>query len=137
MIIFQSTDNIPNVQLEVDDTMSIWFWIALVEFLVIVILIINLFRKNSNSKYDLEHINEIKKARTTNIDMDDLMGNINKSKDLYKELSRVCHPDKFINSEFEKKAELIFQEITKNKRNYKSLLELKERAKEELNLNFN
>lgn len=135
--IFQNTDKIQNMQLEDESSFSIWFWIALVEFLMIVILLVILLRRNFTSKNVNEQSEELKKAKNTNINMDDLMGDINHSKDLYKELSRVCHPDKFINSELEHKAELIFQEISKNKRNYKKLLELKERAKVELNLNFN
>lgn len=136
MIIFQNIDKVQNVQLEAEGTISIWFWIALLEFLLIVIFIVILLRRNSSTQNVNEHFDELKKAKNTNINMDDLMGDINHSKELYKELSKVCHPDKFVNSELKQKAELIFQEISKNKRNYKKLKELKERAKEELNLNL-
>jgi hypothetical protein len=48
-----------------------------------------------------------------------------------------CHPDRFA-TDAEKNviAENIFQEITKNKTNVKRLIELKEEAKQKLNINF-
>lgn len=68
-------------------------------------------------------------------------GNIIKSsfhtQPLYDELKVKCHPDRFPNDETKNKtADALFQEITKNKTNYKKLVELKERAKLELNINF-
>ena len=50
----------------------------------------------------------------TNLDMADLMLSINKASDLYKELSRKTHPDKFVNSEKEKIAEELFKEVESN-----------------------
>lgn len=56
---------------------------------------------------------------------------------LYNELKVKCHPDRFPNDEIKKKiANALFQEISKNKTNYKKLVELKERAKQELYINF-
>ncbi|MCH3884774.1 hypothetical protein [Tenacibaculum aquimarinum] len=68
--------------------------------------------------------------------MDALMNNINSSKLLYKELSRVCHPDRFVNSDKQKIAEEIFKNISKNKRKFKELEILKERAINELKIKF-
>jgi curved DNA-binding protein CbpA len=68
--------------------------------------------------------------------MNSLMDSINGSKDLYKELSRVCHPDRFTNSDKQKNAEEIFQEISKNKRDFNKLSELKKRVIAELNINL-
>lgn len=44
----------------------------------------------------------------------------------------MCHPDKFVNTSKEKIAEEIFQEISKNKRNYEELVMLKDSAINEL-----
>jgi curved DNA-binding protein CbpA len=69
-----------------------------------------------------------------NADMKNLVNSIAKSRELYKELSRQCHPDRFVNTDLQPTAEDIFQEISRNKRNYKILLALKERAIEKLNI---
>ena len=115
---------------------SIWFWISIVEFLVIIFLIIRLKRKNSDLTFSDLPNDKIKTAKSTAIDMDNLMNSINGSRDLYKELSKVCHPDKFVNTDKQKIAEEIFQEISKDRRNFEKLLAHKERAKKELNINF-
>jgi hypothetical protein len=114
---------------------SIWFWIAIIEFFVVLFLITKLLTKK---KLDFDFYglqkDKLKNAKSTSIDMNDLMNNINGSKDLYKNLSRACHPDKFLNTDMYKKAEEIFQEITLNKRNYKRLVELKNEAIRELQI---
>lgn len=115
---------------------STWFWISIVEFLVIIFLVIRLKRKYSDLTFSDLPKDKIKNAKSTAIDMDNLMNSINGSKDLYKELSKVCHPDKFVNTEKQKIAEEIFQEISKDRRNFEKLLAHKERAKKELNINF-
>ena len=115
---------------------STWFWIAIVDFLIIVLLIIRLKKKKPNQPFNDLPKDKIKNAKSTPIDMDNLMDSINGSRNLYKELSKACHPDKFINTEKQKIAEDIFQDISKDKRNYAKLLAHKERAKNELNINF-
>ncbi|HLU86830.1 MAG TPA: hypothetical protein VKZ44_03675, partial [Taishania sp.] len=78
---------------------------------------------------------KLKTAKSTSIDMDNLMNSINGAGELYKELSRKCHPDRFVKSDKQSLAEEIFQEISKNKRNFKALQDLKVRAKNELEIN--
>jgi hypothetical protein len=78
----------------------------------------------------------IKGSRKNDINMDNLMNNIHNSRLLYKELSRKCHPERFVNDPKQKIAEEIFQEISKNERNHKELSLLKLRAINELNLTF-
>jgi len=126
-------ENIENPALT---TFSIWFWIALIEFVFIGFLLFKLNKKDN--KLDFDNITKDKKRNAKNyeVDMDNLMNSINGSKDLYKELSRTCHPDRFINSDKQKIAEEIFQNVSKNKRDFKKLTQLKERARIELNINF-
>jgi biopolymer transport protein ExbB/TolQ len=117
-------------------SINIWTYIAIVEFLIIILLVIYLFylkRRQTVSKFE----KEIREAKNTDIDMDDLMLSINKSRELYKELSRKCHPDKHINSEFQKEIEELFQEITKNKRNFQELVKLKDIAINKYNIKMN
>ena len=115
---------------------SIWFWITIVELLLILILVYKIkSKKNIPELSDLES-KIIMNSKKNNIDMDNLMNSIHNSRDLYKELSRKCHPDRFINDPKQKNAEEIFQEITKNERNFEKLNKLKLRAENELNINF-
>lgn len=115
---------------------SVWFWIAIIELLIIILLIYKLkSKKKVHELSDLETKNIIN-SKKNNIDMDNLMNSIHNSRTLYKELSKKCHPDRFINDPKQKIAEEIFQEITKNERNFEKLNSLKIRATNELNINF-
>ncbi len=115
---------------------STWFWVSCIEFLIILFLVYKIkSNKNSSSLSELE-LDVLKKAQGADIDMGNLMNSIHGSRDLYKELSTRCHPDRFVNSPLQQTAEEIFQEITKNKRDFKILTELKERAVRELNVSF-
>lgn len=113
-----------------------WFLVALFEFFIIILLLIFFNRKKPQLSFSDLSKEKLKAARSGSFDMDGLMESINNSKDLYKELSRVCHPDRFVNTKKHSIAEEIFQEISKNKRNYLKLSELKDRIKIELNINF-
>ena len=115
---------------------STWFWVALLEFLIIVILIIKFNWLRSRTEISDLSKKKIKEFQKTEIDMDNLMSSINYSKNLYNELSKKCHPDKFTKDSQRKIADKLFQEISTNKRNYQKLLELKQRAIDELNLKF-
>jgi len=115
---------------------SIWLWLSIIEFILIAILFYLLYNKRKKLAFsDLSEAN-LKESKNTDIDMDNIMNSIIKSRELYKELSSVCHPDRFVNTSKEKIANDIFQEISKNKRDYKELSLLKERAIKELDLIF-
>jgi hypothetical protein len=115
---------------------SIWFWIALVEILIIIALIYKVYLKKEGLNLTYLETNKLKDSKKNNINMDNLMNSIHNSRTLYKELSKKCHPDRFINDQKQKKAEEIFQEISKNERNFEKLSILKTRAINELNINF-
>ena len=118
------------------DFHSLWFWFSIIELLLIIYLIYKL--KSKSKKVELTDLdtNKIINSINIKIDMNNLMNSIHNSRTLYKELSKKCHPDRFINDPKQKKAEEIFQEITKNERNYEKLSLLKLRAENELNINF-
>lgn len=115
---------------------SVWFWISMTELLLILFLLYKLKSKTNNSQLSDFEKNNIKNSKKNEIDMDNLMNSIHGSKTLYKELTKKCHPDKFINNPKQKNAEEIFQEITKSERNYEKLNSLKLRAENELNIKF-
>ena len=100
----------------VDFNLSIWLWIAVIELLIIVFLLWRLFKVKQKFKEPDLLKEKLRQAKGSNVDMNNLMNSINGSKDLYKELSRKCHPDRFVNSEKQIIAEEIFQEISNNKR---------------------
>ena len=59
------------------------------------------------------------------------------SSDIYDQLKVKCHPDRFVDDpEKMKMADALFQQISKNKNNYKRLLELKAEAEQKLNVKF-
>jgi hypothetical protein len=106
------------------------------ELVIILYLIIKARQVKQDLKFSGISRDKLKTMKRSNIDMNNLMHSINNSKELYKQLSKACHPDRFINTEFEQKANDIFQEISKNKRDFNALSKLKERAKKELNINI-
>lgn len=133
VIIFDKTiSNMPSM----NDTISIWFWIAIIEFILLVWLLLKL-QKQKRQKLDLSNVKKSDLNKSKDIDMDNLMYSIHHSRELYKELSKNCHPDRFVNTLLQPIAEEIFQRISSNKRNYKQLLDLKEEAINKLNINFN
>lgn len=115
---------------------SIWFWTAIVELVLILILVYKLKSKTNIPELSDLDSKIIMDSKKNNIDMDNLINSIHNSRGLYKELSKKCHPDRFINDPKQKNAEEIFQEITKNERNFEKLNSLKLRAENELNINF-
>jgi hypothetical protein len=112
---------------------DLWFWISIVEAFIIIFFIIKKIKTKTNLEYD-EKI--IKESKNKDIYMGNLMNSIHQSKSLYDTLKKKCHPDRFPDHELNKIADSLFQEITLNKRNYNKLLELKEVAERELNINF-
>lgn len=112
---------------------SIWFWVSIIEFVIILTLLIISNRKNfKNTKFKSEKdmiLNE-------DVDFNNIINSSFNSKVLYDELIRKCHPDKFVdNAEKNKIAMSLSQEITKNKNDIKLLLELKDEAIKKLNIN--
>ena len=116
--------------------LNVWFWLALFELIIILVLLFKVKRANSNLKFADLNKNNLKKSKEASIDFGNVMNSINGAGALYKELSRKCHPDRFIDSPLQKHAEENFQEISKNKRDFEKLSALKERAISELKITF-
>ena len=130
------TKKILQVENEVSLMNSVFFWISILEFIVIIFLVVRFKSKRNKLDFsDLER-DTVTSAKSKKIDMNNLMNSINSSRDLYKELSRKCHPDRFINDPKQKIAEEIFQEISRYERNFDKLNLIKTRAINELNVTF-
>jgi len=135
--IFQDSLNVGNHLLtkSIDSKSSInwWMWIALVEFLIIILLIFIKRSRNIGTPKQKFKEDSLKQE----VDFKNIINSSFYSISLYDELKVKCHPDRF-STDKEKNtiADNLFQEITKNKTNLKRLLELKEEAKQKLDINF-
>ena|SRR5665647_1533723 len=119
---------------QVESHSSVWLWIAIFEFFVIIFLF---FRWRTHSKTPNFKNSMKEKSLMEEIDFGNIIQSSFHTQPLYDELKVKCHPDRFPNDELKNKvADALFQEITKNKTNYKKLVALKERAKQELNITF-
>jgi hypothetical protein len=105
-----------------------WLIVSAFELFVILYIIIKLRKKKIEDTID----KEILKSKKTSINMSDIMKDINLAPSLYKKLSRVCHPDRFIGTFYETSANTLFQEVQKAENNYSMLCELKIRIEQEL-----
>lgn len=118
---------------ESNEQINWWLWFAIIEFLVIIFLI---FSQRIKPKDSIKQKFK-KESLVQEIDFNNIINSSFNSKQLYNELKVKCHPDLFpTDKEKNKIAENIFQEITKNQNNAKRLVELKEEAKQKLNINF-
>ncbi len=104
-----------------------WQLIAIIEFLFIVTLIINIKRGEASVG-----MNQLKKYKKSDLDMDHVMQDLHLSNELYKSLSKKYHPDRFIGSVKIELAEEIFKLIQQNKSSYNGLLAIQKRAELEL-----
>ena len=118
---------------ESNEHINWWLWIAIIEFVSIMFLVI---------KQKIKPVDKIKQkfkkeSLDQEIDFNNIINSSFNSKELYDELKVKCHPDLF-STDKEKNliAENLFQEITKNQTNAKRLIELKEEAKQKLDINF-
>ena len=115
-------------------TINYWFWIAIIEFILIIYLIIS---KNNKKKKLTKREHFVKNAKKSDVDFENIINSSFHVKPLYDELKVKCHPDRFPNDEIKNKIALeLFQEISKNKTNYKKLIKIKEIAINKLNINF-
>jgi len=110
-----------------------WMWIAIAEFLIIAfILLKEKLRGKETAQQKFKN-----DALKQDVDFNNIINSSFNSIALYDELKVKCHPDRFATDAVKNAiAENIFQEITKNKTNAKRLIELKEEAKQKLNINF-
>jgi len=115
-------------------SINIWTIIAVAELLVLIILLV---RNNNRHFFDAKGITEREQSGKNEIDFDNILNSAFHSNEIYEQLKKKCHPDRF--EPDEKKvaiAQEIFQLAGKNKHDIKTLMLLKKRAEDELNINF-
>ena len=112
---------------------DVWFYIAMVEFVIIFFLLLFAFRRGT-TRVEKQKLRESIKS---DVDFQNIINRSFHATEIYNELKVKCHPDRFIGDvEKNATANRIFQEVTKNKMNYKRLQELKKEAEESLGINF-
>ena len=112
---------------------DVWFYIAMVEFEIIFFLLLFAFRRGT-TRVEKKKLRESIKS---DVDFQNIINSSFHATEIYNELKVKCHPDRFIGDvEKNATANRIFQEVTKNKMNYKRLQELKKEAEESLGINF-
>ena len=106
---------------------NIWMWIALCEAVVIAILLLVItYRGSAFHKRKSEILAE-------QPDFGNIFNSAFNAEPLYKELSRVCHPDRFAPDKHKMEiADELFQRVSKNRNNIKALQDLKEEITQKL-----
>jgi hypothetical protein len=113
-----------------NDNSNLWMYVALIEVMVIIGLI--LFRKKDKN----ERVKLKKKILSENkVDFSNVINSSFRSKTLYDNLKKQCHPDKYKDEALNAEATEIFQLLVKYRYDYNKLLELRERAVKNLMIN--
>lgn len=117
--------------IEHNESINWWFWIAIVQFIIIVVLAIKLsFKRKQSLKKRLK-----KESLGNSIDFDNIINSSFNSNEIYNELKVKCHPDRYsVDTEKHKIANELFQKISENKNNAKNLTKLREEAILKLNI---
>ena len=99
-----------------------WYYYLLIIMLSILGYFV-FFKKKKYQDVNTDIFKKIKKeTKDQSVNVEDLITSIHKSKQLYSELAKKYHPDRYVDSESYDKILELFKEITKNKRNYKASL---------------
>jgi flagellar biosynthesis/type III secretory pathway M-ring protein FliF/YscJ len=112
-----------------------WIWFSIIGFTIFFVLILFLLKRKSNKNITRNQFKE--DSLKGEIDYNNIFESSFHGKELYDELKKKCHPDRFPNDPIKNKIALeLAQEISENKNNYKKLIELKEIVKSKLGLTF-
>jgi len=113
---------------------GVWFYIAIGEFVIILLLFLHACQKGKTTRTEKQ---KVKKNIKGDVDFQNIINSSFHATEIYNELKLKCHPDRFIGDDAKiAAANWIFQEISRNKTNYKRLQELKKEAAQKLNINF-
>lgn len=128
-----SMENLQNM-----NSINLWFWISIAEFILLLILCIQCLNRSQTNK---EQKNEWQKFRKEslkdNVDFDNIINSSFHAAELYDRLKVICHPDRFpLDMDKNRIAENLFQEIEKNKNNISRLKELQQEASDKLGVNI-
>lgn len=140
MTILQIQDSVNAVKYSMETMLpqsdsNLWMWISIFESICIIgLLLILLGARNKHTEIQRQFKANAKKE---DVDFNNIIVSSFHAGDLYNQLKKVCHPDRFSsNPELMSKADDLFQQITQNKHDLKKLQELKAEAIKELHINI-
>ena len=139
-IILQIQDSVNAVKYSMETMLpqsdsNLWMWISIFEAICIIVLLLILLV--SQNKYTEIQRQFKANAQKEDVDFNNIIVSSFHAGDLYNQLKKVCHPDRFSsNPELMSKADNLFQQITQNKHDLKKLQELKAEAMKELHINI-
>lgn len=113
--------------LQAKSEVNLWLWVAIIEAAIIVaLLLVIAYKKSTFHKLKAEILSE-------QPDFNNLFDSVFNAERLYKELSRICHPDRFAPDKQKMEiANELFQRVAKNRNNIKMLQELKNEITQKL-----
>lgn len=141
-IILQIQDSVNAVKYSMETMLpqsdsNLWMWISIFEVICIIGLLSILFLLGPRNKHTEIQRQFKANAQKENVDFNNIIVSSFHAGDLYNQLKKVCHPDRFSsNPELMSKADNLFQQITQNKHDLKKLQELKAEAMKELHINI-
>ena len=108
----------------------------LFSFLIVFILGIivgSVLSKMWSSKNSTNYNKQKKDILSKEVDFDNIMDSAFESKELFNQLKKKCHPDLFIGNDIlVEKANVIFQDLSENKNNFKVLKEIEKKIEDHL-----
>lgn len=119
------TDNLVLNNTTQTSSINWWMIVSIVELFLIVLLLVHSKERKKDAKTEAKK----KVLSEGNIDFGNTIMSTFHSKELYKQLIEMCHPDRFApDAQKMKQANDISSRITENKNNFKQLVSLKEEA---------
>lgn len=110
---------------------SVWILIAIIEGILILCGFV-IYRYKKTVRYQLKT-----EVLQEDMDLSNIFNSAFNAEPIYKELSRVCHPDRFAPDEAKMQvADELFQRVAKSRNNIKELLNLKQEVREKLKINL-
>jgi hypothetical protein len=113
---------------------SYWIFTFLLSLAILILIslyFIHLRIKNSKN-LDSKLADTITNFKNNSVDMKNIVISINNAPELYKNLTKMYHPDKYVGTEYEETANEIFQTINSKRRDFNALCEIKKLAEEKL-----
>ena len=108
---------------------TIWMWVAIIEGCIILgSFIWSRYKKTTRCQIKSKVLQE-------DMDLNNIFNSAFNAEPLYKELTRICHPDRFAPDEEKMRiADELFQRITKNRNNIKELQNLRDEMNQKLKI---
>lgn len=133
-------DTLTNVQPQITNATepnngTCWLYVILI-IIAISGILVTLYLKLIRPQWKERQKTKQQLLQQSTVDFDNVINSSFAAKELYDKLKVKCHPDRFTDADLNKEATRLFQEIHKNKYNYKALTELKEEATDKLNINI-